>query len=293
MKSKISPYPTRRWIWPPRTCFASLQGVRWLGAITLLSAAASIARAAPSNPAFLGIGMQDANPPSGGPCIVTEITRGSGAKAAGIQKGDFLTAIDDAGVPNCDAVLRTVQGHQPGDTVKLHVVRGGRQLLREATLVSRDEIMRRRLVGQQIMATDLYTVDDERSLDLSALKGKTVIVGWFDARSCAGCTAAFGQIAKWARAQGDPPTPIAVMLGEPRDPKWAMPTGLDVPLALADQKTYEEVVVPDRERINFMVIDGRGVVQYVAPIMPTADDAEASIDELFAATEQASRRAAK
>ncbi len=75
--------------------------------------------------------------------------------------------------------------------------------------------------------------------------------------------------------------------------KVVKPIGLDVPLALADRAVFEELTVPDSERISFLVIDCRGVVQYVAPIAPNGDDTDAAIDELFAAAEQASRRSSK
>ena len=89
------------------------------------------------------------------------------------------------------------------------------------------------------------------------------------------------------------PMSLAVTQGAPDQAKQLTPIGLDVPLALADQVVYDELTVPDGERINFMVIDCRGVVRYVAPIAPNGDDTDAAIDELFAAAEQASRRSAK
>ena len=266
-----------------------------------LLATAGVASAKPSNPAFLGIEMHDAQPQGpglpAGPCIVEKITRGSGAKAAGLQRGDVLQSFDSTQVMNCDAVLRVVQGHEAGDSVSIGVLRGTRTVKLTATLWSRDEIMRKRLVGQPIMATDLYGVSDSRSVDLSSARGKTQIVGWFDVRRCSGCTSVFGKLADWSRAQagkpGFPPMPLAVTPGDPNEAKILTPIGLDVPLALAEREVYESMVVPDGERINFMVIDCRGVVQYVAPIVPNGDDTDAAIDELFAAAEQASRRTMK
>lgn len=269
---------------------------------------ASSAHAKPSNPAFLGIGMRDliAAPQAAvgtgvlttGPCIVDTVTRGSGAKAAGLQPGDILHAIDSAAVSNCDAVLRVVQAHEPGDTVKIKVQRYGRPITLTAQLVSRDEILRRRLVGQPIIATELHGVDEDRSYDLSSLRGKTTIVGWFDARRCDGCGSVFTKLADWARRREDKAgiqaMPLAVTIGERPEgaAKIMMPT-LDVPLALAEQSLYEEFTIPDAERINFMVIDCRGIVQYVAPVVPNGDDTDAVLDELFAAAEQASRRTAR
>jgi hypothetical protein len=275
--------------------------MRWLALSASIVALTSIAHAEGkrSNPAFLGIGMHDAQgvPPAGGPaigpCIVDSITRGSGAKAAGLASGDFMRAIDGVAVTNCDAVLRVVQSREPGDFVKIHVVRDGRPLQLSAQLVSRDEILRRRLVGQPIVATDLYSVEDKGSLDLSAMRGKTTIVGWFDARRCNGCDAVFAKLAAWSREQADKPgiarpMALAVTAGDRENAKF-FPM-LDVPLALAEPSLYEEFTIPDSERIHFTVVDCRGVINYVAPVAPTADDLDAVLDELFAASEQAARR---
>jgi len=275
--------------------------VRWLLlVVTLVAAQVSGVEAKPSNPAFLGIGMHDLqpNPTTGGatgPCFVDNVTRGSGAKAAGLQSGDILVAIDASPVANCDAVLRVVQAHEAGDVVKISVHRYGRPLTLEATLVSRDEILRRRFVGQPIGATDVFGVDDQRTYDLGSLRGKTAIVGWFDARRCDGCNTVFTKLAAWSRAQagkpGIQPMPLAVTAGAP-DQKMSS-LAFDVPLAIADPALYEEFTIPDTERIHFMVVDCRGVVQYVAPVAPNSDDTDAVLDELFAAAEQASRRTSK
>jgi hypothetical protein len=261
---------------------------------------ASVADAKPSNPAFLGIGMHDVQGQQGGgpalgPCIVDNVTRGSGAKAAGLQSGDMLLTIAGTPVPNCDAVLKVVQSHEPGDTVKITVDRIGRPRVLTASLVSRDEILRRRIVGQSMGATEVVGADDQRGYDLGSLRGKTAIVGWFDV-ACTECRSVFTKLADWSRAQAGKPgvqlMPLAVVSGDP-DSLSNRGMGLDVPLAIADPSLYEEFTIPDRERINFMVVDCRGVVQYVAPIAPNSDDTDAVLDELFAAAEQASRRASK
>lgn len=273
--------------------------VAWLVPVVVL-VSGSAADARPSNPAFLGIGMQDVQgaPPTGGPavgpCQVQTITRGSGAKAAGLQPGDILASIDGSALANCDAVQQAVQAHQPGDTVKLAVHRYGARVALTATLVSRDEILRRRHVGQSIGATEVFVVDDQRTTDLGGMRGKTAIIGWFD-RACDGCKGVFTRIADWSRGQADkpgaPPVPLAVTSGDPEDTKRLALGTFDVPLAIAEPALYEEFTIPDKERIHFMVVDCRGVVQYVAPIAPNGDDTDAVLDELFAAAEQASRRA--
>lgn len=260
----------------------------------MVLATASVAVAKPSNPAFLGIGMHDE--PDG--CHVDNVTRGSGAKAAGLRASDIIVAIDKTPTPSCAVILANVQGHGAGDRVELLIQRNGRALTVNADLVSRDEIMRRRLVGQTMVATELMGVDDDRMVDLSSLRGKTAIVGLFDLGRCADCNSVFGKLATWTRAQADKGGAVPLSFAVSVAPlgsqmKVVKPIGLDVPLAIADRAMFEELTVPDSERISFMVIDCRGVVQYVAPIAPNGDDTDAAIDELFAAAEQASRRSMK
>jgi hypothetical protein len=60
-----------------------------------------------------------------------------------------------------------------------------------------------------------------------------------------------------------------------------------VALAVADMDLFEHLALKDSERISFMVIDCRGVVRFVAPIAPEADDLDAALDDILAAAEQA------
>ena len=264
-----------------------------------------------SNPAFLGIGMNDLQPMPGMPpqpttCMISNVTRGSGAKAAGLASGDVIRSIGGKPVADCNAVLASVQSYQPGDTVDVSVVRGTQTLKLRATLLSRDEILRRRLVGSPVATTELFGVDEDVTFDLSANRGKTTVVGWFDPK-CVRCDAIFTKLADWSKKQIDKPgaPPMALAVTHPADPNLrakevarsstfkSTATRLDVPLALADAPVYEEFTLPDVERVHFTVVDCRGVVQYVAPVAADGADTDAAMDELFAAAEQASRLAIK
>jgi hypothetical protein len=184
------------------------------------------------------------------------------------------------------------------------VLRGRQQLKLRATLLSRDEILRRRLVGAPAPTTELFSVDEDVTFDLSANRGKTTIVGWFDPR-CTGCNSIFTRLADWSKKQvdkpGAPPMPLAVTRdtnGSPNEAKTrekykSQASAIGIPLALADPIVYDEFTLPDIERVHFTVVDCRGVVQYVAPIAADGADTDAALDELFAAAEQASRLAIK
>ncbi|MGE0873021.1 MAG: PDZ domain-containing protein [Kofleriaceae bacterium] len=275
--------------------------------LAVVASLSSGVSAEPSNPAFLGIGMQDQMgqaPGAGtviGPCIITETTPGSGAKQAGLLPNDILQSIDGMPVSNCDAVLRIVQGHEPGDTIRVGLLRDGRRPLTiQAQLLSRAEILRRRFGGQPIAPIELVGVHDEQRYDLRDQRGKTVIVGWYDPAHCIGGSQVFTRLAEWVRAEAGkssaPPIALAATaanLDNPDELKKLRAVDLDVPLTWVEPLAFETLTIRDTKRIHFMVIDRFGIVRHVAPVLPTGDDVEAVLDELFAAAEQASRRATK
>lgn len=300
MESKNLPCPT--WPgpgnrWPPRIAFASLTNVlRPIAALVFVAAVASPARAdKASNPAFLGVGMEDA----GGPCVITSVERGSGAEVAALQPGDVFDKLDGTAVPNCNALVAAITARAPGALIKLDMRRASLPLKVKAELLTRDEILRRRLVGQTLPPTELVRVDDRSLVDLSAVK-RTTIVGWYST-SCQSCDALLAAVARRGQ-QADKRAPVAVLAataGDLRERrslfdgldqlKLAART-LDAPLLAADYDTYTKFAMKDVDRVHFMVIDCRGTVQYVAPIVPNTNDTDAVLDELFAAAEQTARR---
>jgi hypothetical protein len=275
--------------------------VRWLPPWLVMALAASAA-AAPrsSNPAFLGIQMQDAG--GRGPCMIEVATRESPAEAAGLRAGDVVLSLDGKGIGTCAALLDEITAHAPGDVVAIKVQRLSNPVVAKVTLTTRDQMLRR-VIGKPMVETELVGVEDRRIYDLSALGGQVAIVGLYNPQ-CVDCGALFGRFADWARGQarlGRPaPLVLAVTTGEqPRD-LAAMQKALDVPLAIGELATGpdvedspfgRELVISDRDRLGMLVIDGRGIVQYIAPIAPNSDDMQAVLDELFAAADEAVRRA--
>jgi putative serine protease PepD len=69
---------------------------------------------------FLGVQLSDG---SGG-ATVAAVTSGSPAAAAGISKGEVITAVDGAAVTGSDEVVAAVQAHSPGDRIALSVRNG-------------------------------------------------------------------------------------------------------------------------------------------------------------------------
>lgn len=264
--------------------------MRWLAGIALCVATATADAAPASDPAFLGIGMQDT--PAG--CRITTITPGSPARDAGLHYGDLVVAIEDlrlSGARPCDTLVARIADHRSGDKIVLGLQRGREIATARATLTSRGEMLSRRLVGESIGRTDLLDVDDDQvSYDLSR-RGQARVIGWFTLASCTGCARTFDRIADRIsgrfKDRDAAPSVLAVTapVGDLSSYRKTFSTG--VPLAVADDEVFDMLAMKDPQRITFMVIDCRGVVRYVAPVAPESDDVDAAIDEVLAAAEQA------
>jgi membrane-associated protease RseP (regulator of RpoE activity) len=278
--------------------------VRFAGTIAfiMLCAASPASANKASNPAFLGVGMEDLSGTRGaGPCTITSIEPGSGAEAASLQPGDIFERLDGTPIPSCDALVSQITARTPGTIIHLEIRRRAQALKLKAELRTRDEILRRRLVGQPLPPTELLRVEDGTPMDLGAVK-RTTIVGWFPT-SCAGCDGVLGAVARWSRERErkDRRAPIDVLAAtadlsgrqtaaEIREQLKPAQRTLEVPLLATDHEIYGRFAMRDVDRVHFMVIDCRGVVQYVAPIVPNTDDTSAVLDELYAAAEQTARR---
>jgi hypothetical protein len=278
--------------------FRQIPPVRWLGffgVIALIAAASSSSSmaATASDPAFLGIGMDD-SPPF---CSINSITPASPAQDAGLQWGDAVYAMDGvalAGSSPCTSLTNLIVAHRPGEPVALDVRRGTQRLTIKATLSTRAEVLARRFVGEPMLRTDLEDLDDDTlSYDLGGRRGKTTIVGWFMLDRCSGCARVFDKIADGVRARlrhkDNAPAVLAVTAPAPRDKLHSVRKSFtaNVSLAVAEPDVFDTLALKDSLRISFMVIDCRGVVRHVAPIAPDADDYDAAIDDILAAAEQA------
>jgi len=249
------------------------------------------AAAKPSNPAFLGVGMSDIGGRGAGPCQIDLVTPGSPASEAGLRQHDVFVALDGQPITTCDSLITLIQAREAGQQVKIDVRRDAQLLSLKTQLLSRAELLRRRFVGQVMPAASVVRFDDRSETDLDA-RGKTTIVGWFEPR-CAGCPGSFGAIDRWARKRNKPMRVFAATrppMSDNIDELKPIATALDVPLLVADTETFQTFSITDTDRVFFIVIDCRGIVSYVAPIAPDADDVDAALDELYAAAEQASRR---
>jgi membrane-associated protease RseP (regulator of RpoE activity) len=271
-----------------------------LVALLLLSTPAIAGPNETSNPAFLGVGMNDI----GGSCHISTVTKDSGAHYAGVREGDSIVAINGTQITTCDSLVQAIQNHEPGVNVKIEVLRNATRLALEATLPSRADVLRKRFVGKPMPLTTvngdpikMVRVEDQAVGDV-AVRGKTTIVGLYEQDGCIGCERAFSAINSWARSKGRAGISVhGVTMPSQRKtvPQTAqdlkeMQRRFDVPLFVTEFETFKELSITDNKRIHFLVIDSRGIVCYATPLKPDADDKDAVLGELYAAAEQASRR---
>lgn len=259
--------------------------MRALIGLAVVLAAAPVA-AKSSNPAFLGVSF----PPNGGRCVIAEVTPGGSASIAGLRSGDEVLTLDGAVVPSCDVLVTMIQAHELGQSVKIEVRRNGSVLAMRTLLLTRTEVLRRRYVGKIVPTVDAVRYDDRNTTELFETR-KTTIVGWFDPK-CTNCLSAFSSVAKWARNRKHIRVLAAIrrpMTGDLSELK-PIASVLDAPLVVTDSESYQTFTIADLDRVYFTVIDCKGLVTEVVPIVSDADDVDAALDELFAAAEQAFRR---
>jgi membrane-associated protease RseP (regulator of RpoE activity) len=282
-----------------RAVIGQILGVRWVGLVICFVASSALAAPRASNPAFLGVQMMDAG--GRGPCMIQVATHDGPAEAAGLRSGDLVLTVDSKPIANCAALLDEITAHAPGDTVEVKVQRLSTALAVKAQLTTRDALLHN-VIGRPMVATDFVGVEDGAIYDLSALHGRMAIVGLYNPL-CSDCASLFDKFVAWSRDQtrrgGASPLVLAVVQGEATRDLRSLQKSLDVPLAVGEFIGGQELggspfgrdlVISDRDRLGVVVIDGRGIVQYIGPIAPNSDDTEAVLDELFAAAGQASRR---
>ena len=295
MESKISLYPTSQNDWPAGRRSGRFAGVRSLLVAFAVLALAPVARAQQSsNPPFLGIMMAGGGPHGLDGCIVEGVTRGSPAEDGGLLMGDIITDMGGARTPNCDALVALIHHHVAGESVEFDVQRAVERAVLHIALSTRAEVLARRYLGHVMDAARVVDVDDSRhAFDLSE-GGRVTVVGFFKADNCSGCARVFERIADGLEQRGRDLDSAPLLLGvTPRAPEESAETlrkefTSGVALAATDEDTLDRLAFEDADRfIYFMVIDARGVVRFVTPVAPDADDLDAAIDEVLAAAEQA------
>jgi hypothetical protein len=251
--------------------------------LVVVVAGALPARAAPSNPAFLGIAFD------GGRCFVTTVNEGSGAKDAGLHNGDIIIAVDGVPITKCDTQLTAIiVSHQPGDTLRLDVTRGSEHVVANAVLSTRAEVLHRRWVDHPLDAVEARDLDDGRAFDLADLTARTTVLGWFDLRGCTDCAQILRRVASALDGQRPSVRMLALTKGTPEElSSYRKGFSFGAQVATVPDDFFDRAVFSDPQRVHFMVVDCHGVVRFVAPMAADADDNDAALDELVAAVKQA------
>jgi membrane-associated protease RseP (regulator of RpoE activity) len=153
----------------PRAAIRQILGVRWVGLAVCFIASTALAAPRSSNPAFLGIQMQDTT--GHGPCMIEAVTRESPAEAAGLRGGDLVLALDGKPIGSCSALLDEITAHAPGDAVQLKVQRLSAALVFKVQLTTRDALLHK-VIGKPMVETNLVGVEDGEAYDLCAGAGR-------------------------------------------------------------------------------------------------------------------------
>jgi putative serine protease PepD len=67
---------------------------------------------------------------------VKEVTKGSAGDDAGLEVGDIITAVNDTPIPSSNALVASIRGYQPGDTITLTYTRDGDERTTQVKLES-------------------------------------------------------------------------------------------------------------------------------------------------------------
>ncbi len=81
------------------------------------------------------LGVTGTDPQLGTPgALITSVEPGSAAASAGLQSGDLVTAVDGTAIQSFTELAGAIRTHQPGDSVRLTVIRSGQTTELDATL---------------------------------------------------------------------------------------------------------------------------------------------------------------
>ena len=89
------------------------------------------------NSAFLGIFSEKSDKGA----LVKDVSKGSSAEKAGLQKGDIITEVGDKTISNPEDLSAVIKTYKPGDDVKITYLRNGKKKDTKAILGKADNMM--------------------------------------------------------------------------------------------------------------------------------------------------------
>ena len=90
-----------------------------------------------TNTAFLGVFSEKSDKGA----LVKDVSKGSSAEKAGLQKGDIITKVGDKTISSPEDLSAAIKTYKPGDEVKINYLRNGKKKDTKATLGKSDNVM--------------------------------------------------------------------------------------------------------------------------------------------------------
>jgi len=103
----------------------------------------------PSGGAVLGVQLKGDD----GKLVIEDVSEGSGAEKAGMEKGDLIINVEGTKVGDIEELMKELEGKKAGTAVKISVKRGDEVLELDVTLSARDELF------QQMDRNDMMSGD--------------------------------------------------------------------------------------------------------------------------------------
>jgi serine protease Do len=89
------------------------------------------------NRAFLGVLSEKSDKGA----VIKDVTKGSGAEKAGLQKSDVITKVGDKTIAGPDDLSNVIKSYKPGDEIKISYLRSGKKKTAKVTLGKADNMM--------------------------------------------------------------------------------------------------------------------------------------------------------
>lgn len=107
-------------------------------ALPIIETLRAQAEGTPRDEAFFGVGLEDRQDGGQG-VIVTGVEPGTPAEDVGVTVGDLIVAIDGAPTDGSSALIAAIRDKQPGDEVRVAIVRDTESIELDVTLIARPE----------------------------------------------------------------------------------------------------------------------------------------------------------
>lgn len=137
--------------------------------------------------------------------LVKEAIEGTPAAAAGLRKGDIITAVDSVPVTSPETLIRLIQSKGVGNEVTVQFSRDTKSEARKIKLQAKPdelELLRQKFVGKPAPAFDLPQIGQKSRIRLADLRDKVVIIEFWTTW-CPACLSTHPRLTEWLKAKPD------------------------------------------------------------------------------------------